>query len=162
VMSVQPIIDLDKEQVTMSLRPTVSVHNGDVSDPAVALSLASACNGSASGPCSASSISTAVTNSNVPVVEVREMDSVVTMPSGDIVIMGGLMQSNTQKQETGVPGAADIPLIGNLFKVQSSETDVTELVIFLKASIVHGNDTVDWADKDLYKRYIQDPRPLAF
>jgi len=162
VMTVQPAIDIDKDQVTMSLRPTVSVHNGDVSDPAVALSLASACNGSSSGPCSSASISTAVTNSNVPVVEVREMDSVVTLPSGDIVIMGGLMQSNVQKQETGIPGAADVPLLGNLFKAQSDETDVTELVIFLKASIVHGNDSVDWADKDLYKRYIQDPRPLAF
>jgi len=61
-----------------------------------------------------------------------------------------------------VPGAADIPLLGNLFKAQTSENDVTELVIFLKATIVHGNDSIDWADKDLYKRYIQDPRPLAF
>jgi general secretion pathway protein D len=166
VMTVQPVIDLDKELVTMSLRPTVSVHNGDVSDPAVALALAAACTSSAgtsnTGPCSASSISTATSNSNVPIVEVREMDSVVTMPSGDIVVMGGLMQSVNQKQETGVPGAADIPFLGNLFKAQTHETDVTELVIFLKASIVHGSDSIEWADKDLYKRYMQDPRPLAF
>ncbi len=162
VMTVQPSIDLDRSQVTMSLRPSVSVHSGDVADPAVALGLASACAGSTTGPCSAANISSATTNSNVPVVEVREMDSVVTVPSGEIVVMGGLMQTNTQKQETGVPGAADVPLLGNLFKVQSHETDVTELVIFLKASIIHGSDSVEWADKDLYKRYIQDPRPLAF
>lgn len=162
VMTVQPVIDLERDQVTMTLRPSVSVHASDVSDPAVALSLASACNGSTAGACSATNIANAVTNSNVPVVDVREMDSVVTSPSGDIIVMGGMMQSNTQKQDTGVPGASDLPLLGNLFKVQSHETDVTELVIFLRASIVHGSDTVDWADKDLYKRYTQDPRPLAF
>ncbi len=163
VMTVQPVIDTEKGQVTMSLRPTVSVHSGDVADPAVALSLASACASSnGTGACSQANIATAVTNSNVPVVEVREMDSVVTVPSGEIVIMGGLMLTNNQKQETGLPGASDVPVVGNLFKVQSHENDVTELVIFLKASIVHGNDSVEWADRDLYKRYIQDPRPLAF
>lgn len=162
VMTVQPEIDTEKNLVTLSLRPTVSVHSGDVADPAVALSLAAACQGQTVGACSPTNISNAVTNSNVPIVEVREMDSVVTVPSGNIVVMGGLMQSNAQKQTTGVPGAGDLPLIGNLFKVQSHETDVTELVIFLKASIVHGSDSVDWADKDLYKRYMQDPRPLAF
>lgn len=161
-MTVQPIIDPEKDLVTLSLRPTVSVHAGDAADPAVGLALAAACVTSTVGACSPTSIATSVANSNVPIVEIREMDSVVTVPSGEIVIMGGMMQSNTKKQDTGVPGAADIPLIGNLFKAQTSETDVTELVIFLKASIVHGNDSIDWADKDLYKRYIQDPRPLAF
>ncbi len=166
VMTVQPVINTDANTVTLNLRPTVSVHSGDVADPGVALALAAACTNSsgtnAIGACSSSAIAQAETNSNVPIVEVREMDSVVTVPSGEIVVMGGLMQSNSQKQNTAIPGAGDIPLIGNLFKVQSHETDVTELVIFLKASIVHGSDTVDWADKDLYKRYIQDPRPLAF
>jgi general secretion pathway protein D len=163
VMTVQPVIDSEKDQVTLNLRPSVSNHSGDVSDPAVGLMLASACAGSVTGACSPTSISSAVTNSNVPVVEVREMDSVVTVPSGDILVMGGMMQTKTQKQETGVPGAADIPLLGNLFKVQSHETDVTELVIFLKATIVHNpSESIDWADKDVYKRYMQDPRPLAF
>lgn len=162
VMTVQPTIDPDTNQITMQLRPTVSVHNGDVADPAVSLSLASACAGSTTGPCSASSISQAVTNSLVPVVEVREMDSVVTVPSGDVVIMGGLMQETTTKQQTGVPGVQDVPLAGNLFKAQSDEGDLTELVIFLKATMVHGADSVDWADKDLYQRYMHDPRPLAF
>ncbi len=162
VMTVQPSIDVDHGQVTMNLRPTVSVHASDVSDPSVALELAANCGTSTVGACSASNIANAVTNSNVPVVDVREMDSMVTLPSGDIVVMGGLMQSNSQKQEVGVPGAADVPLLGNLFKARTHETDVTELVIFLKATIVKGRDSIDWADKDLYQRYMQDPRPLAF
>ena len=95
-------------------------------------------------------------------VEVREMDSVVTVPSGDVIVMGGLMQQNSQRQSAGIPGVQDIPIAGNLFKAQSAESDVTELVIFLKATIVHGADSIDWADRDLYQRFIHDPRPLAF
>ncbi len=162
VMTVQPSIDPEHNMVTLGLRPTVSVHNGDVADPAVSLDLASACAGNTTGPCSATAQTSAVNSSLVPVVEVREMDSVVTVPSGDLIVMGGLMQQNNQRQSTGVPGAQDIPVAGNLFKAQSTESDVTELVIFLKATVVHGSESADWADRDLYKRYMTDPRPLAF
>jgi general secretion pathway protein D len=166
VMSVQPVIDTEKNLITLSLRPTVTALTGTaISDPAVSLQLASACGAStasATGPCSASSLQTAVNNSAVPVIDVREMESVVTVPSGDIVVMGGLMQEVVSKQDSGIPGASDVPVVGNLFKANSDNTQMTELVVFLKATIVHGAETVDWADRDIYKRYMHDPRPLGF
>lgn len=166
VMSVQPSIDLERNQVTLSLRPTVTAATGTtVSDPAVSLSLAAACgasNAPSTGPCSTQSINTAITNSAVPVIDVREMDSVVTVPSGDVVVMGGLMQEMVSKQESGVPGASEVPVMGNLFKANDDNTQLTELVIFLKATVVHGSDSVDWADKDTYHHYMHDPRPLGF
>jgi general secretion pathway protein D len=163
VMTVQPSIDLDHDQVTLGLRPSVTAWPGtSVSDPAVALSLASACGSSTAAACSTANINAAIASSSVPVVDVREMDSVVTVPSGSVIVMGGLMQEVVSKQDSGVPGAADMPVVGNLFKANSNSTKVTELVVFLKATVVRGAETVDWADKDLYKRYMHDPRPLGF
>ncbi|PKU26514.1 hypothetical protein CWS72_01325 [Telmatospirillum siberiense] len=163
VMTVQPAIDLDKDQVVLGLRPTVTAWPGSsVSDPAVALGLASACGSSSSNACSSANITAAIASSSVPVIDVREMDSVVTVPSGAVVVMGGLMQEVASKQDSGLPGVEDAPVVGELFKANTDQTQMTELVIFLKATIVHGNDTVDWADKDLYKRYMHDPRPLGF
>ncbi len=160
VMTVQPSIDLDKDQVTLGLRPTVTAWPGNtVSDPAVALGLASACGSSTTGGCSQANINSAIASSSVPVVDVREMDSVVTVPSGAVIVMGGLMQEVVNKQDSGVPGAGDLPVIGNLFRANNDQTQVTELVVFLKATVVHGTDSVDWADKDLYQRYMHDPRP---
>jgi general secretion pathway protein D len=158
VMVVQPNIDVEKERITLALRPTVSSAIGTgVPDPSINLNLASAC-----GAGNTSVVCTEPITSNIPVVQVREMDSVVTVDSGDVIVMGGLMQSQTSKQDQGVPGAGDLPLVGNLFKAKNDQTNVTELVIFLKATLVHGVDSVDWADKDLYQRYMQDPHPLAF
>ena len=156
-------IDAERDQVTLSLRPTVTAWSGDtVSDPAVALSLAGACSTSTSSACSQSSISTAINSSSVPVIDVREMESVVTVPSGAVVVMGGLMQEVVNKQDSGLPGAMDVPILGNLFKANSDQTKMTELVVFLKASVVHGASPVDPSDQDTYKRFMHDPRPLGF
>jgi len=163
VMTVLPSIDGEHGLVTLGLRPSVTAWPGTtVSDPAVALSIASACSGSITGACSPANIATAVASASVPVVDVREMESVVTVPSGAVVVLGGLMQEIVSKNDSGVPGAADVPVVGNLFKSTSDQTQLTELVVFLKATVVHGPDTVDWADKDTYKTYMHDPRPLAF
>jgi len=163
VMTVQPAIDPEHGLVTLGLRPSVTSWPGNtVSDPAVALSIASACSGSITGACSPASIANAVTSASVPVVDVREMESIVTVPSGSVVVLGGLMQEIINKSDSGVPGAADVPVLGNLFKSTSDQTQLTELVVFLKATVVHGPETVDWADKDTYNKYVHDPRPLAF
>ncbi|MCC7167426.1 MAG: type II and III secretion system protein [Rhodospirillales bacterium] len=147
VLTVQPSINLDTEEIALGLRPTISRIARRVNDPAVDLQAAAA----------GSSVTSAV-----PVVEVREMDSVVTVPSGQVVVMGGLMQERIQKNTTGVPGAQDLPLFGNLFKANADQLTLTELVILLRATVVHAGDSIAPADRDLYTRFTRDPRPLAF
>jgi len=163
VMTVMPTIDPERGLITLGLRPSVTAWPGTtVSDPAVGLSIATACGGSISGACSPDNVATAVASASVPVVNIREMESVVTVPSGAVVVLGGLMQQINSKQDSGVPGAADVPVVGNLFKANSDQIQLTELVIFLKATLVRGPETIDWADKNLYKDYFHDPRPTAF
>jgi len=163
VMTVQPSIDAEHGLVTLGLRPSVTAWPGTtVSDPAVALSIASACGSATTGACSPSNIANAITAASVPVVDVREMESVVTVPTGSVVVLGGLMQQIDSKNDSGIPGASEAPIVGNLFKANSDQVQLTELVIFLKATMVHGPESVDWADKDVYQNYVHDPRPLTF
>lgn len=163
VMTVLPAIDTEHGTITLGLRPSVTAWPGaTVSDPAVSLGIATACGGSSVGACSPANIATAVAAASVPVVDIREMESVVTIPSGAVVVMGGLMQEVTNRNDSGVPGAADVPVLGNLFKATSDSTQITELVVFIKATLVKGPETVQWGDKDTYKNYFHDDRPLAF
>jgi MSHA biogenesis protein MshL len=146
VMSVQPIVDFETGTITMTLRPTVSRIVSTVSDPGVEIV--------------AQSIAGVTIQSLIPVVEVREIDSVLKMQSGNLVVLGGLMRDDGNNQESGVPGLKSLPLIGNLFKSRTQTSSVVELVILLRATIVD-NSPPDPADMDLYRRYNRDPRPLS-
>lgn len=147
VMNVQPIIERKSGQITMALRPTISRISRYVTDPGVALS--------------AASLNVDV-ESLIPVVEVRELDSVITIQTGEVVIMGGLMQEKVQKTENGIPVAQDIPVLGRAFKGRNDVTEVTELVIFMRATIIGDRDSITPADESVYNKFAKDPRPIAF
>ncbi|MDR2412248.1 MAG: hypothetical protein LBD66_01395 [Holosporales bacterium] len=125
VMTVQAAIDLRTGRVILTLRPTVSRVAGTKEDPAVAYLSRAGTN-----------TSTATIKSTVPVVEVREMDSVLTLYSGDVVLLGGLMQERDRRMRSGLPGAHRAPLLGSLLTARERESEVTELIILLRARIV--------------------------
>jgi general secretion pathway protein D len=146
VMTVQPSIDADKGLVTMTLRPTISRILDYVSDPSISLNAAQA------------GISTDV-ESKIPVLAVREMDSVLQLHSGEVAVMGGLMQDTAENTENGVPPFDLIPIVDNLAKSRNNSATTSELVILLRATILD-RPIPDGADADLYQRYTPDPRPL--
>jgi MSHA biogenesis protein MshL len=76
--------------------------------------------------------------------EVRESDSVVTAKSGQLIVIGGLMQKTHSYQDYRVPVLGDIPLLGNLFKSQQKIEDHTELVILLRPIIVDSD--AQWSE----------------
>ncbi len=67
---------------------------------------------------------------------IRESDSVIRAQDGDVVVIGGLMKSNTLDRTSKVPFLGDIPLLGHLFRNTSKYTEKTELVILLKPTVV--------------------------
>lgn len=82
---------------------------------------------------------------NLPLAlsQVRESDSVVKARSGQLIVIGGLMQTTRTSQSYAIPGLGSIPLIGNLFKSQQ-KTDVhTELVILLRPIVIEGDSQWD-------------------
>lgn len=70
---------------------------------------------------------------------IRESDSVIRAQDGDVVVIGGLMKSNTLDQVSKVPFLGDVPALGHLFRNTTKLTQKTELVILLKPSVVGVN-----------------------
>ena len=141
IVTVQPSINRQTEEISMALRPTVTRVVDVVNDPAVAIA----------------SNNTVV--SQIPVVAVQEIDSVVTMRSGQVVVMGGLMRDIASSQDQGVPALGQLPGRGYLFKARDESTQQTELVIFLRATILDGGG-IHPVDAELYRRFGGDRRPL--
>lgn len=153
VMTVQPSIDSDGGRISMSMRPSITRLVRRVEDPGVQLQLAQI---------NAQNGTNLAVSSAIPIIETREMDSIVTMESGQVVVMGGLMQEVAINNREGIPGAMDVPILGRAFGQNTRETEMVELVIFLRATIVGDRDTVHEEDIRLYNKFAPDPRPLVF
>lgn len=144
VMTVHPSVNMETEEITLTLRPTVSRIVETRDDPSVAIQ------------------SKNTVQSAIPVVQVREMDSVLKIRSGEAIVMGGLMEDSVTNVESKVPVAADIPLLGALFRSNDNQRHLTELVIFLRATLVKPDQDLPETDKRFYESFAQDPRPLSF
>lgn len=138
VMAVTPQID-SNGTITLNVRPTISRFVKNVTDPNPNATFTAGGN--------------TVTNS-VPQIAVREMESVLRMTDGQIGVLGGLMTDETRDDNTGLPGIKDKGFLGNLFKRSQSEYTKTELVIFIKPTIINNPD-ID-SDLEEYKHYISD------
>ena len=113
-MSVTPQID-DSGVITLAIRPTITRLNGYARDPNPDLNL--------------------VPNL-VPVVQTREIDTVMKLPSGAVAMMGGLMEDTETRRREGVPGLSSIEGLGTLFGLKSSGFAKTELAIFLRPVLI--------------------------
>jgi MSHA biogenesis protein MshL len=67
---------------------------------------------------------------------VNESDSIVRVQDGNIVAIGGLMKQSQTSDRSGLPGAQDIPVLGNLFGNKTRSALKSELVILLKPTII--------------------------
>jgi len=155
IMSVQPAVDGSTKRISLSLRPSITRISGFINDPGVAVTIAVA---QANNP--GSSIPNVT--SPIPIIETREMDSLLTMESGQTVVMGGLMQETVQTTREGLPGVMDIPLVGQALSENIKQNKVTELVVFIRATLANAAGTVADEDIRLYKTFTPDPRPIAF
>jgi general secretion pathway protein D len=71
-----------------------------------------------------------------PVINSRSADTVVVVPNGQTVVIGGLMEKSKMQSDSKIPILGDIPLLGNLFKRKLKDDAKTELMIFLTPHIV--------------------------
>jgi MSHA biogenesis protein MshL len=118
-LDVTPQID-ESGRVTLHIHPTVS----EVIDQTKLIKIA---NQDQSLPLALSSV--------------RESDSVVSAQSGQIVVIGGLMQNSTTKNNASVPLLGRIPLVGALFRHTKETSRKSELVILLRPVVVQGQET---------------------
>ncbi len=71
---------------------------------------------------------------------VRESDSIVRARSGQMVVIGGLMQDSTNDTDATTPKLGDLPVIGAFFGHKRQATAKSELVILLRPIVVEGED----------------------
>lgn len=76
---------------------------------------------------------------------VRESDSIVRARSGQVIVIGGLMQESINDQDAKTPFLGDLPGIGNLFSHKKQTSVKSELVILLKPVVVRSAD--EWNDE---------------
>jgi MSHA biogenesis protein MshL len=141
-LDVTPQID-ENGNITLHVHPSVS--KVTTVDKSINLG---ANNGTLSLPLASSAIS--------------ETDSVVRGQDGRIIAIGGLMRQSSSSDRSQVPGAGDVPVLGNLFRNTARVSQKRELVILLKPTVIQGENS--WAQDMLdSQRRIQGlaPRDVA-
>ncbi len=97
----------------------------------------------------------------------RALESSVTVDDGQIVVLGGLIQDEFTDGTQKVPLAGDLPILGALFRYDTRKRVKTNLMVFLKPTVVRGPHGADALTQDRYD-YLQgeqrrvDPPPRAF
>ena len=125
VMNVTPFITRDQE-VILNVRPTISRILNFAEDPSLALAG-----------------QTEVRNL-IPEIQIREMESLLRVQSGNVAIIGGLMQNKVDNRTAGVPGLQQLPVLGRLFTHEIRDIEKTELLVFLKPTVIdHNRDGIN-------------------
>ena len=90
----------------------------------------------------------------IPIVKTTTTETTVMVKNGSTVLIGGLIEENIRESIREVPGLANIPLLGNLFRTRtigsgdSTNPEKTELVIFLTPYIISGEEKKDLLSTD--------------
>lgn len=153
VMSVHPSIDTKNNTIIITLRPTISRIERYKEVPFFYKMYNS-------NDQRTSQSSDTIQTQKIPIVDVREFDSVLKLKSGQVVVMGGLMQEVARNEHENIPGFYDTP-IDLLTGAREKALKMTELVIFLRAKILHKKSKAYHPkDNAFFKKFADDPRPF--
>lgn len=119
VMSVTPQISANGE-ITLNVRPTISGISGFRDDPNPSLR--------------------DIPN-RVPQIRTREIESMLRLRSGEIAVLGGLMEDRVDHDTGRIPLLGDIPVLGELFTRRDNAVRRTELLIFLRPLLIDDPST---------------------
>jgi general secretion pathway protein D len=82
----------------------------------------------------------------------REVNTEVVLKDNQVLVMGGLMRTDSSKTVEGVPGLMDIPYLGKLFSSESITSKKTELMIFITPHIISTVEDSSIATREIRKR----------
>jgi MSHA type pilus biogenesis protein MshL len=132
VMSVTPFIDADSA-VTLNIRPSISRIIEFVNDPNPLLAEAGVI-------------------SPIPVIQVREIETMLKVDDGETAVIGGLMQDQINNESRGIPVLSSLPGVGALFSFTEEKYIKSELVIFIRPVVIE--DASLEGDLASYKKYL--------
>ncbi|KJG00798.1 type II secretion system secretin GspD [Photobacterium angustum] len=73
----------------------------------------------------------------------RELTTSVLVKDGNMIALGGLMQEKTLESEQKVPILGDIPVLGALFRSTNNQTEKTNLMVFIRPTILRDGMSAD-------------------
>jgi type II secretory pathway component GspD/PulD (secretin) len=117
VLDVTPQIS-DDGIITMNIHPTITERTG---------------------------VATSPQGNSVPIVDLRETDTVVRVAEGETVVIAGLISDRQLEETSKVPLLGDIPVVGPLFRKKRLESRKTDLVILLTPRILTIRSAVDYS-----------------
>jgi MSHA biogenesis protein MshL len=136
VMSVTPQVG-ENDIVTLNIRPSITRITSFLRDPNPDLARAGVVN-------------------NVPIIQTREFETVLRVPSGQTAILGGLMQDSFIASRDGIPILSRIPIVGDAVSYRNDTGKKSELVVFIRAIVI--KDASVETDFSEYRRYLPDSR----
>ncbi len=132
VMSMTPQIN-ENGLVSLTVRPTISRNVGFARDPNPDLP--------------------ANIPNQVPIIQVREMESLLQVQSGQTVVLGGLIQDDRSNARDGLPVLSRPEGVGAVFGQHERINSQTELVIFLRPIVVN-NPTLESEELRQFQRLL--------
>ena len=90
---------------------------------------------------------------NNPVFNNQEITTTVVVKDGDNIVLGGLIQTDTEALNTGVPLLNRVPGLGNLFSYQQDNQERRELFIVLRPEVIDLNDQAGPQYSDILDRF---------
>lgn len=141
ILDIQPQIG-DDGTITLSVNPSVSEVVG------------------------VNSLTLAQASATLPVVDRRDLDTVVKLHSGQTLVLAGIIKTRENDTDRGVPWLRKLPIIGNLFTKKEKSKTHTELAIFLTPTLVEDPDQITRTRVDLEQRLKDsgadlDPKPVT-
>jgi type IV pilus assembly protein PilQ len=80
---------------------------------------------------------------NEPGIDTRKIATELLVDDGNIVVIGGVIRNTDSQTKNSTPGVSDIPIIGGLFKQESTDVVKNELLIFISPRIVELSKPLD-------------------
>jgi general secretion pathway protein D len=90
----------------------------------------------------------------------RSIKTTILVEDGGIIVLGGLMQDTVTESEDRVPGLGSIPLIGNLFKSRSGSRQKTNLLVFLRPTILRDQSATEAISASKYNQIRDEQKSL--
>jgi general secretion pathway protein D len=141
IMSMTPQVN-DNGVVSLTVRPTITRVEKFVPDPNPALAQTS----------QGFPLPNPIQNL-IPQITVREMESVLQLVSGQTAVLGGLITDDVQRNTAQVPGLGSIPRVGEAFQYRNDTVVKTELVIFIRPTLVK-NPSLDSEELKRLRKFL--------
>ncbi len=133
-----PFNTVNREDVGIKLQVTPHINEGDSLVLDIEQEISSVIGNTQNSP-------------NGPTTSKREIKTQILAGDGQTVVLGGLIQDEVNKGDSRVPVLGSIPVLGHLFRTQSAAKRKTNLLIFLRSTIIRTDTVMTGATAEKYR-----------